>query len=427
MAGLLVAGLLLATPAAQAGARLSDLPALARARNERLRPKMVAALAPYMNDLAMDYGVPSNRVYLDRCVEEVAALGDSLVPLLLEKLRPDDPSPENLNTAANSARILARLGPAGFVPPLIDMMKSDNSIARGFAIPLLGKSGHVEAGRFLEGTLDTLPKSNLATAIHALRALGRHGASPKVADMLSSGELTLRHACLEFLTEFCGSDDRAKVLAALRAETQDSLLPTYVALLKRHAVGDGDAATTLLSLLDSGKLYMPKQCAVVHALAVVAPKGHEPTITRLRGIIQTGEIQQLGRACAQTMLALGDKSGRKELFEELDKEVRKNSKVPSVQATRGEANFAFEQWNDALRDFKEALRSARSLTMQREYNVWSARCYVRLQQYRRAAQILKESLVSKAELDQAAVEDSVFKQALTDQADLRALVRDLTR
>ena len=245
--------------------------------------------------------------------------------------------------------------------------------------------------------------------------------------MLGASEPPIRSACIEFLTQLGSADDKPKVLAALRTENQDVLLPVYLGFLQRHAAGDAAAAEALLGMLEPGKLFLPRQYEVVKALAVIAPKGHDATINRLRALIQGGEIQHLGRACAATMQALGDKSGRKELFDGLDKEVKKNPKVPSVLANRAEALFAFEQWNDAIRDFKEALRNARSQTTLREFNLWIARCHVRQQQSRKAAQVLKEALVSKAELDAAALEDPVFKQALAEQPDLKALVRELTR
>jgi uncharacterized protein HemY len=204
-------------------------------------------------------------------------------------------------------------------------------------------------------------------------------------------------------------------------------VPSYLEFLVKHAAGDAEAATAMLSLLEPGKLALPRQTDVVRTLATVAPKGHEATLARLRAIIEGGETQYLGRACAMTMLALGDAGGRKELFEVLDKDLKKNPKVPSVLGNRGEAFYAFEKWADAMRDFKEALRNARSSTMHREFNLWIARCHVRLKEARRAAQILREALVSKAELEAAAAEDPVFKQALAEQADLKALVRELSR
>lgn len=426
-AAALAAGLLAAPGAGQPGARLSDIPALARARNERLRPKVEGALKPYLGDLAMDYGIASNKAYLDRRLQEIAALGDGIVPLLLEKLRPTEGTPDELHIAANSARVLERLGPAGFVQPLIELARGDNAVGRGLAIPLLGASGHADAGRFLENALPTLPKSHQPAAVRALQALGRRSAATAVADLLDTTSMALRGACLAFLAELGGATHKKVVLTALRNETQDDLFPLYLAFLRAHAAGDADAASVLLGLLDSGRLIPPRRTDVVRALAVVAPKDHDATTDKLRALIASGELRALGRACAITMLALGDKTGRKELLEGLDADVRKNPKVPLVVANRGEALFEFESWNDAIRDFKEALKLARSSTMKREFSLWIARAYVRQSQARRAAVALREGGVSKADIETAAEDDPVFKEALGENSDLRALLRELSR
>src|SRR5690606_5501592 len=166
---------------------------------------------------------------------------------------------------------------------------------------------------------------------------------------------------------------------------------------------------------------------VAQALATVAPKGHDPTCTRLKAIIEGGELRQLGRACAVTMLALGDSSGRKELLEGLEKALRKAPKSPLELGDKGEALYAFEKWGEALATFREAERNARSTTAKRSFQVWIARCYVRMQQGKRAAAVLRDAGVSKLDLDAAAAEDPAFKQALAEHSDLRALARDLNR
>lgn len=417
----------MANAAAQAGARLSDLPTLARARNERLRPKVEAALAPYLTDLVMDFGIASNRAYLERRFVEIAALGDSIVPLLLEKLRPTDSTPDDLHIAANSARVLERLGPAGFVQPLIELARGDNSIARGHAIPLLGLSGHAEAARYLESALTTLPKSNQPAAIRALAQLERRGAIERVAELLDTTNMALREACLSFLTELGSGEHQKAVLAALRNETQDDLFPLYLAYLQRHAPASDDAANALLGVLDSGRLIPPRKTDVVRALATIAPPGHQGTSTKLKALIDSGELRALGRACATTMLALGDKTGRKDLFDALDADVRKSPKTPLVLANRGEALFEFESWNDAIRDFKEAARQSRSSTMRHEFSLWIARAYVRQGQARRAAVTLREAGVSRVEIERHAADDPTFKEAVAEHSDLRALMRELSR
>ncbi|MEZ5965889.1 MAG: hypothetical protein R3F56_18785 [Planctomycetota bacterium] len=423
-----IAALLLALPvAAQAGARLGDIPALARARNERLRPKMEASLKPYLADLAMDYGLASNRAYLNRRLVEVAALGDSIVPLLLEKLQPAEGTSDELNTAANAARVLEKLGPSGFVQPLIDLARSENAIARAHAIPLLGASGHVEAARFLENSLTGLPKSHQAAAVRALAMLGRRDAGAKVAELLDTTSMSLRGACLAFLDQLGGPAHKKAVLAALRNESQDDLFPLYLAYLHHHVPEDADAAAVLLGLLDSGRLIPPRRTDVVRALATVAPKGHDATCAKLKATIASGELSALGRACATTMMSLGDKTGRKELFDGLDADVRKSPRVPIVLANRGQAQFEFENWNDAIRDFKEALRLARSSNAKREFSLWIARAYVHQGQARRAAAALREGSVNRIEIEDAASHDPAFKDALAENSDLKALMRDLGR
>jgi len=412
---------------AQPGARLSDLPALARARNERLRPKAEAELQQYLADLGMDYGIQANRAYLDQRLAQLAANGDFIVPLLLEKLRPNESSSEELNVAANSARVLEKLGPAGFVQPLIELARGENSVARGHAIALLGASGHGEAARFLEAAVASLPKSHQAAAVRALHRLGRKGAATRVAELLDTTSMPLRAACLNFLTELGGREHEKAVLAALRNETQDDLFPLYLGFLVRHVQGDADAAAVLVGLLGSGRLIPPRQADVVRALATVAPKGDDATCGKLKALIAAGELGLLGRTCAATMLSLGDKSGRKELIEQLDNDVRKSPKVPMVLANRGEALFEFEAWNEALRDFKEALRLARTSNLKRDFSTWIARTYVRQGQARRAAVALREANVTRQEIEDAAAQDEAFKEALAENPDLRALMRELSR
>ena len=83
---------------------LRDLPALARARADRLRPAQEQALEPYWADLSLDYR--DNATFLDQQIAKVVALGDSIVPLLLEKLQPAAGGPAARHLAANCRRAL---------------------------------------------------------------------------------------------------------------------------------------------------------------------------------------------------------------------------------------------------------------------------------------------------------------------------------
>ncbi len=410
---------------AQDGVRLDDLPALARARNERLRPKVIAALAPYLKDFELDYGAAANRQYLDRRIEEAAALGDSVVPLLLEKLAPGDGNSERVALAANCARVLQRLEPAGFLRPLLDLAAGIDGHARSHAIVLLGLSGHPEAARFLDEALATMKSSHIGETVRALRSLRHAPSSAKIAALLPGASPGLRRDCLRFLAEFGDASATPQVLASLAADGGGSI-GDHLRFLAAKARHDAAAANALLPLLEAGKLLPPEQAEIVHALATVAPEAHEPTIDRLRAIIQGGEMHELGRACASTLLALGDKNGRRDLFDALDREVKKSPKVPFVLANRADANYAFERWNDAIRDYREALKYLRSSAMQKEIGLKIAKCQFKVRQYRRVVQALREAGAIRSDLDLWAQEDPAFRDALGDQSDLRSYLRELT-
>ena len=60
----------------------------------------------------------------DKRIDEAAALGDSVVPLLLERLRPVANNDQTRNLAANSRRILAQLDPSHFLEALVELVES---------------------------------------------------------------------------------------------------------------------------------------------------------------------------------------------------------------------------------------------------------------------------------------------------------------
>jgi hypothetical protein len=122
---------------------LHDLPALARARAERQRPAQEQALQPFWTDLALEYR--DNAQYLDQRIAMVAALGDSVVPLLLERLQPVAANAQSRNLAANCRRVLERLDPSSFLDALVELARSNNEVGRVESIQLLGRSGSPRA------------------------------------------------------------------------------------------------------------------------------------------------------------------------------------------------------------------------------------------------------------------------------------------
>src|SRR5690606_12100706 len=85
-----------------------------------------------------------NQEVLDGTIEKVAAL-DGVVPLLLEYLTPADESRDARRLAANSARVLARLDPLGWLDALVELAQGEHPVARQQAIFLLGHADHPRA------------------------------------------------------------------------------------------------------------------------------------------------------------------------------------------------------------------------------------------------------------------------------------------
>ncbi|MCA8942229.1 MAG: HEAT repeat domain-containing protein, partial [Planctomycetes bacterium] len=127
----------LATSVSAQGIGLAELAEIARARAARQRPALVAALEPFVADLALAYQ-GRNRSYLDAKFDEIAKLGSGIVPLLLEYLTPTNAGEDAQNRADNVARVLARLGPAEYVDHLVELTRHTSETARRNAIWLLG-------------------------------------------------------------------------------------------------------------------------------------------------------------------------------------------------------------------------------------------------------------------------------------------------
>src|SRR5512134_2351089 len=85
------------TQPAPNGSQLERVLAIAKARAERQRPALEAALRPFLPDLSLSYA--ENRPFLDRRIAEIAALGEGIAPMLLEYLAPGDDSPATRNLA----------------------------------------------------------------------------------------------------------------------------------------------------------------------------------------------------------------------------------------------------------------------------------------------------------------------------------------
>jgi len=408
----LLAATVWAAAAPAQGVSLEDLPDLARARSERQRPAQEAALEPFWADLRLDYG--ANRKYLDEQLPKVVALGDSVVPLLLEKLRPADDSGESRELAANCARVLRSMEPASFLDALLANLDGASKTARVHSIWLLGFTRSQRAARALREGFGSFDSTARREAAAALGALGDRAASTQVVTLLQSADRKDRRAALDYLVAVAPAEVIPQALAVMKVEQDPSLLPLFVEYLGKCGQRDAATAEALLPLLDGDRLDQRDTLELVRILGKVAPEGHTATLARL-GEILAGQTGQRGRTAALAMLALGDKKGVNTLKDEIDEAIRKRSRESDLWMQRAELYFSLENWRAALTDFERAQRLGGRRT-KRLALLRMASCEAHLDRWPRVLKHLRDSNANAQEIREAAAADPALKEALEKES-----------
>lgn len=396
---------------------LEQLARIARERLERQRPAQLAELRPFLEDLELDYRRPENRAFLEKRLREIAALGDGIVPRLLEFLTPaQEGDPAQRNLAANAARVLRHMDPRTFVDALLELAVSKSYTASLLAIDLLGITGDERAVDLLLEVFERLGPAHRRQAIHSLRRLGARQAAGLVASQLGARDRELRRAALEFLAALPEPAVLPTVLQALAAEdpARDATrLPLYWRYLERAAAGHAEAATALLRWLVDDALDKDLRTRVCRILAVVAPRGHEPTLRACAEILQAGETGSLGRACAVTMQALGDRSGARLLLERLKAEIARSRRDPTGWRKRGDAYFELGHYDRAIKDYQEAIDRSTSRRVREFLYLLIARCEARRRDRGRyVLKALKQAGLTRAALAKEAAKDPALAKAL---------------
>ena len=159
----------------------------------------------------------------------IAALGDSIVPILLDYLTPANNDAKARHLAGNSARVLAYLEPATFIGSLLDLLHSKNKTSRSCAIYLLGCTRDPAAAVALAAEFRNMSKDEVGRALTALTNLGSPAAAGRaVALMDTATDSSTRRQVMTYLAATAAQAVRNKVLANLIKEEDDGLLEYYI-------------------------------------------------------------------------------------------------------------------------------------------------------------------------------------------------------
>jgi hypothetical protein len=419
---------LLLAGAAAAQMPLAEVAKLARDRAERSRPAQLKALEPYWPDLALNYD--DSRDVLNARIAEVAGLGDSVVPVLLEKLTPTNGSGEGgRQLAANCRRVLERLDPASFVDALAELANGPSPTARTEAIRLLGAAQNGQAAALLVDLLDATTGDDRRTVLRALRQHRSPVGAAKAAPLLGANERAMREDVLGYLTAARAGAVAGVVAEALAAERDPKLLPLYVEYFAAATKANDAAARALLPLLDRDRLDWQDTRRLVQALATIAPAGHEPTTKRLGALLDDGEPSSVSVQAAVTMRALGDKQGVTKVRKAIDEQMRKGRRRQegSLYEHRANLSFATEDYAEAFADFEKVLEFQDGLAMTRRAYVGMLRCDAHRKRTANLLKLMRASGMTVAEIEAIGADDPDFAEALKQdrvRKELQALAKE---
>ncbi|MEE2886931.1 MAG: hypothetical protein VX951_05820 [Planctomycetota bacterium] len=400
-----------ATPASAQGVNLEKLIDLAKTRAATQRPALQKKLAPYREVLETSY--TDNWVLIDEKISEIVQLGDSIVPILLENLEPRTASPANLNLAANSARVLAKMEPAGFLQPLIDIAEGDSYAGVVHAIPLLASTQSSRAGVVLTQLLDRKKGIHQMAIIDALTRLEYRGAAMKIAKLLPLQGQENDYRATRFLGKVATKAVVPEIFRVLGVIKRGSQIMRYIRILRTCAKHDPASAERLLTFFDNQKLDRTELASLAKTLAVVAPPAHKPTITRLKAILASGDTGRLELQTAIALRALGDKTGPAALRKNLVRRTRGRSKRNYLNhANLGEYYLEFGEYKLAVDAYKAGVAVATGNAIRSMLFLQIARAQAKRERWRFVRDALKESKLPFDRIQKAAEDYPEIAEAL---------------
>jgi tetratricopeptide (TPR) repeat protein len=406
---------------------LADLPRVARERAERTRPGQLKALEPYLPDLALDYRM--NEQFLEKRIAEVSALGDGLVPLLLEKLTPPTQNNASRQLAENCRRVLERLDPSSFVDALAELANGPHEVGRLQAIRLLGIASSPQAVQVLASLVDRVSNDDLKQVLRSLRLQHAPVDSPRIAEALSSNDRALREEALAYLVDTHPPKLADAVIAALAHEQETRLLPQYVEYFANAVRSHDAAARALLPLLDRERLDWQDTLRLLQVLATIAPANHDPTCRKMLEIVDSGEPSMIAVHAALTLRALGDRQGVTKVNRALTDQLRKpqRRRDSALYELRANMAFAIEEYGDAADDYEKIIEFNDGPAMVHRAYVGLIRCEAHRRKLSNLTKAMKNSGLPVAEIEALGEDDPVVRDALQHdkvRSFLRALAKE---
>lgn len=408
------------------GGSLEDFLERARGEREALLARLVPTVEALLESVRSSSGRPG-----DARVSELAALGSEATPLLIPYLDPGRLDPDRLDpgrldpdkepdeaqvrVADYAARALARMDPAPVTGELLTMLAHGSPAARIRAAAVLA---HVPRSKAVTAALrscyDESGGELQAACLQALLAHGDERTTALLDGVLRSDRPALIDTALEAVT-ITRSEASAGAVRALLASPRAlrhaaGILAYYLAMPQLADGGVIDDLARLTTGVGPGEVKL----AVLAALPRLNPR--LSSLKRRLEPLTESRDRDLREGALIALAAMGDRGARRKVLEPYDDLVDRNQNWSQAYSRRATVLLRVGEYDDAIRDFKDALRlAADDPTPDRESHVNLARCYALSGKPREAADWLRRAPISLEDLraladdpDFASVRDSRF-------------------
>ena len=244
--------------------------------------------------------------------------------------------------------------------------------------------------------------------------------------LLGTDNRELRQEVLAYLAAAQADQVAPTVIQALSAEGDDRLLPKYIDYFAASVRRDAAATDALLPLLNRDRIDWQDTLHLIQALSQISPERHEPTMRKLRDLIDSNDTSSLAVSAAVSLRALGDKNGVTRLKRTLDDKLRRRKREAALYEQRARLLFAIGDFADAADDYEKIIDYAEGAAMTRRAYLGLLKSEARRRKIQNVVKQMKASGMSPAEFERLAAEDAPFREAMGHDR-VQSFLRQLRR
>jgi tetratricopeptide (TPR) repeat protein len=375
-----------------------------RARRERaaVQQRLQSEVAALVHEL--EASPPPKE--LSAKVERAVALGAEATPLLVRYVDPGVAPVDGERLRSQQVAVaLARMDTSAITTELLSVLRSGSSEGRRNALRVLQTTrDQARVAPEVEKLFRAGEGSVKTAALKTLIAFGGDSLAALLAEILGGGDDQLVGLAIDGLADqkAAGSVEAIrKVLAQPQtaARHTDALLHYFRVL--PDLVEPADVAA-FVRMAQSAATPLEIRVTIVEGLYDLGPALNAEFKRSLEPVVDSAD-RRLREAGLVLLAKLGDKNARRDVIKEYDDLVEKNDRWADAYVRRADMYVKILDDDEAIKDYRQALSVGRDdAGLQPETYVKLARCYVRRNKLKDAADVLDRAPISSARLRELA-------------------------